>query len=80
MTLKKGANTIKLYNPIERTTDGYVFQYRNMGKMLQKATKRVSEETGKAENPITYSICEWGWNKPWKWGRTARSSAWRKNR
>lgn len=74
--LKKGNNIIKLYNPIEKTADGYVFQYRNMGKMLKKATLRVSEETQTPEKPITYSICEWGFNRPYKWGATA-GNQWR---
>ena len=28
------------------------------------------------EKKILYSICEWGWNKPWKWGGTA-GNIWR---
>ena len=74
--LKKGNNIIKLYNPIEKPADGYVFQYRNMGKMLKKATETVSKESGNTEKPITYSICEWGRNKPYIWGATA-GNQWR---
>lgn len=76
VNLKEGNNVIKLYNPIEKVSDGYVFQYRNMGKMLKKATETVSKETGNPEKPITYSICEWGFNKPYKWGATA-GNQWR---
>ena len=36
------------------------------------ATKR----TGQPEKPIVYSICEWGWNKPYQWGREA-GNLWR---
>lgn len=74
--LTEGDNIIKLYNPITSVTDGYVIQYRTMGKLLKQATERVAKETQKEEKPITYSICEWGRNRPWQWGRTA-GNQWR---
>jgi alpha-galactosidase len=41
-------------------------RYGAMGKALQ-ATGR----------PIVYSLCEWGQNKPWSWGRTVGAQLWR---
>lgn len=76
ITLNNGKNIIKLYNPLLNKADGYMYQYRYMGKMLKKATARVALESGKAERPITYSICEWGFNRPWEWGVTA-GNQWR---
>ena len=74
--LKKGLNTIKLFNPITSRFVSAKYQYRYMDKCLDEATKQVAKETGKEEKPITFSICEWGFNRPWKWGHTAGNS-WR---
>ncbi len=74
--LKKGKNTLLIHNPIGSKMDSAAKQYQNMGKELMRATKKVAEETGKPEKPICFSICEWGWNKPWKWGHTA-GNLWR---
>jgi len=41
-------------------------RYKAMGDAL-KATGR----------PIVYSLCEWGRNKPWEWGRTVGGDLWR---
>lgn len=41
-------------------------RYGAMGKALH-ATGR----------PIVYSLCEWGQNKPWTWGRTVGAQLWR---
>jgi alpha-galactosidase len=41
-------------------------RYKAMGDAL-KATGR----------PIVYSLCEWGQNKPWEWGRTVNAQLWR---
>ena len=41
-------------------------RYRAMGNAL-KATGR----------PIVFSLCEWGQNKPWEWGRTVGGNLWR---
>ncbi len=41
-------------------------RYRAMGEALA-ATGR----------PIVYSLCEWGRNKPWEWGRTVGGRLWR---
>lgn len=40
--------------------------YRKMGQAL-RATRR----------PILFSICEWGINKPWKWGAAVGGHMWR---
>ncbi|MBR3955312.1 MAG: alpha-galactosidase [Clostridia bacterium] len=74
--LKKGKNTIMIHNPIGSKMDSAAKQYANMGKELKRATKLVAEETGMPEKPITFSICEWGKNMPWKWGATA-GNLWR---
>lgn len=74
--LKKGKNSFYLSNPIGSRMDSAARQYQNMGKELMRATKKVAEETGKPEKPICFSICEWGLNRPWKWGATA-GNLWR---
>ncbi len=74
--LKAGANTVKLYNPVASRQDSAAIQYTNMGKELKKATCEYAEKTGNPERPIVYSICEWGRNLPWKWGRKA-GNLWR---
>lgn len=74
--LKNGVNTIKIFNPITSKYVSAKYQYRYMDKCLDNATKAIAEEKGIEEKPITFSICEWGFNKPWKWGHTAGNS-WR---
>lgn len=76
MRLKKGKNTLKLFNPIGTRADSAMLQYVNMGRQLKKATEKVARDTGKPEKPITFSICEWGFNQPYKWGRYA-GNLWR---
>ncbi len=74
--LQEGRNSIKIYNPIGSKADSAAFQYINMGKELARATKKYAEKTGEEEKPIVYSICEWGLNRPWRWGRQA-GNLWR---
>ncbi len=74
--LKAGANTISITNPVGSQMDSAAMQYENMGKELVKATKKFAEENNCEEKKILYSICEWGWNKPWKWGGKA-GNIWR---
>lgn len=74
--LKKGINTIKLFNPVRKRADSAMIQYQNMSKVLTETTKKVALETGQPDKPIVFSICEWGRNQPYKWGRTAGNS-WR---
>lgn len=74
--LKKGKNSIIISNPVSSRADSAAKQYRNMGAELKRATALVAQKTGKPEKPICYSICEWGLNRPWHWGRTA-GNLWR---
>lgn len=76
MRLKKGKNTLKLFNPIGTRADSAMLQYVNMGRQLKKAIEKVARDAGKPEKPITFSICEWGFNQPYKWGRYA-GNLWR---
>lgn len=76
MRLKKGKNTLKLFNPIGTRADSAMLQYVNMGRQLKKAAEKVARDAGKPEKPITFSICEWGFNQPYKWGRYA-GNLWR---
>lgn len=74
--LEAGDNTIELRNPIASKMDSAAAQYIAMGKELKRATKLFAEKNGVPEKPIVYSICEWGWNKPWRWGSEA-GNLWR---
>lgn len=74
--LKKGKNKIELFNSITSNADSEMYQYLRMGKALKNATERVAKERKKAEKPIVYSICEWGWGKPFNWGAKA-GNLWR---
>lgn len=76
VTLKKGINTLKFYNPIASRMDSAQRQYTNMGKELKRATREFAEKNGTPEKPICYSICEWGINQSWKWGAKA-GNLWR---
>ncbi|MCL2023364.1 MAG: alpha-galactosidase [Oscillospiraceae bacterium] len=76
LQLQEGTNSIKLYNPIASRQDSAAVQYRAMGDELKRAAREYAEKTGEPEKPITFSICEWGMNQPWKWGRYA-GNLWR---
>ena len=76
LRLEKGNHTLIFENPFRSKKDTYAAQYINMGKELKRATAVYAEEHGCDEKPIVYSICEWGLNKPWKWGRQA-GNLWR---
>ena len=76
ISLKKGLNTLELYNPVASKMDSAQRQYINMGNQLRRATREYAERNGVEEKPICFSICEWGWNKPWKWGHKA-GNLWR---
>jgi hypothetical protein len=69
LRLFKGSHTFYFENPFKSEKDTYAVQYMNMGKELKRATKKYATENNCKEKPIVYSICEWGFNKPWKWGR-----------
>lgn len=74
--LKKGDNTLEIRNPIASKMDSAATQYITMGKELKRATAKYAAEHGVPEKPIVFSICEWGWNKPYKWGSEA-GNLWR---
>lgn len=74
--LEEGENTIKLYNPIASRQDSAFFQYKLMGSELKRATREYAEKNSVPEKKIVYSICEWGRNRPWKWGAEA-GNLWR---
>ncbi len=76
INLKAGKNTISITNPVASPMDSAAMQYEKMGRELVKATKKYAEENNCEEKKILYSICEWGWNKPWKWGGKA-GNIWR---
>ncbi|MBQ6380463.1 MAG: alpha-galactosidase [Clostridia bacterium] len=66
--LQQGENRIELSNPIVNRSDAAFLQYARMGKALQKATE--------GKKPIVFSICEWGFNRPYFWGAKA-GNMWR---
>ena len=74
--LNAGVNTISIANPVGSQMDSAAMQYEKMGRELKRATKKFAEENNCEEKKIAYSICEWGWNKPWKWGGKA-GNVWR---
>ncbi|MCL2508080.1 MAG: alpha-galactosidase [Oscillospiraceae bacterium] len=74
--LEAGTNGIKLHNPVASRRDSAALQYTNMGRELVRAAKEYAEKTGEPERKICYSICEWGLNFPWQWGRQA-GNLWR---
>ena len=74
--LDEGENTIELVNPVGSKADSAAIQYKLMGRELKRATKKFAEENGTEEKPIIFSICEWGFNRPWKWGAEA-GNLWR---
>ncbi len=76
VNLKAGVNTISITNPVGSAMDSAARQYEKMGQELARATKKYAEENNCEEKKILYSICEWGRNKPWKWGGKA-GNIWR---
>lgn len=67
ITVKKGKNIIKLFNPVCTRADSAYIQYKRMGEELKNAS---------FERKITYSICEWGKNTPEDWAWNA-GNLWR---
>ena len=74
--MESGDNLIKLCNPIATRADCMFLQYKRMGDALREASKEWALFSESEEKPITYSICEWGFNKPWHWGSKA-GNMWR---
>lgn len=76
LPLRRGCNTVRIYNPIASRFDSAAYQYARMGRELQKAAVEYAARTGLPEKKITYSICEWGLHMPWRWGAGA-GNLWR---
>ena len=76
ITLKEGNNIISLTNPVGSEMDSAAILYERMGKELKRATKEYAEKNNCDEKKIVFSICEWGKNRPWKWGGSA-GNIWR---
>ena len=74
--LSAGINTVEFCNPVGSKADSAALQYELMGRELKRAAKQYAEKTGAKEKPIVFSLCEWGFNRPWKWGRQA-GNLWR---
>lgn len=74
--LLEGENLVSFSNPVGSRMDSAAVQYKLMGRELKRATKEYAEKNGTEEKPIVYSICEWGLNKPFKWGMEA-GNLWR---
>ena len=67
--LNEGVNSIKIYNPIGTKEDSAHILYKRMSDALVRQTARYANEMDAEVKPIGYSICEWGRNNPYKWGR-----------
>lgn len=76
ITLDEGHNSIEFANPVGSKSDSAAIQYKLMGRELKRATKEYAEKNNLPEKPIVFSICEWGFRRPWKWGREA-GNLWR---
>lgn len=76
ISLKEGKNVISLTNPVGSEFDSAAILYERMGKELKRATKEFAEKNNCEEKKILFSICEWGKNRPWKWGGSA-GNIWR---
>lgn len=66
--LQEGENEIEISNPIVNRSDAAFLQYLRMSKALKNATE--------GKKPIVFSICEWGFNRPYIWGAKA-GNMWR---
>lgn len=76
VSLKAGSNSILIHNPVRSRMDSAAKQYRNMGLLLKAAAEAQAQKEGRPVKPICFSICEWGLNRPWKWGQSA-GNLWR---
>lgn len=76
VTLSAGKNSVKIFNPIKVRADSAMLQYRKMGQCLIKAAEKVAKANNTEPKYITFSLCEWGVNSPYKWGATA-GNLWR---
>lgn len=62
------------YIPFDNVTQENV--YGRYARMADAIAQRVSDGTD--EQPFWFSLCEWGWQEPWIWGRRLGQS-WRIN-
>ena len=74
--LRQGRNVVELGNPVANARDSAAIQYRKMSRCLKAAVAERAAERGEAPKPILFSICEWGFRKPWLWGASA-GNMWR---
>ena len=74
--LKKGQNSLQLFNPIKNKATCDMLQYQEVFRAVMQATKDVAEETGKPEKKIVFSICEGNQGNPHLWGKSA-GNLWR---
>ena len=74
--LEAGENSLLISNPVGSRMDSAAKQYRNMALLLRSAAEAQAEKEGRPVKPICFSICEWGLNRPWKWG-TSAGNLWR---
>jgi alpha-galactosidase len=63
--LKAGKNTIKFFNTMTEK-DNAVALYSRMSTALKKA---YDESSRPDKRQVVLSICEWGSNEPWTWGK-----------
>jgi len=55
-------------------------KYDNCNNQLRPAIERyqaMGEALAATGRPIVFSLCEWGQNKPWEWGRFVGGELWR---
>lgn len=74
--LRSGDNEIILSNPVVTRADSAYIQYKRMGQELKNASEAWAMFTHTESKPITFSICEWGFSKPYNWGAKA-GNMWR---
>ena len=49
----------------------------NEGRPAVERYKAMGDALRATGRPIVYSLCEWGANRPWEWGRSAGGQLWR---
>ena len=49
----------------------------NQGRPAFERYKAMGDALKATSRPIVYSLCEWGQNKPWEWGRQVGGQLWR---
>ncbi|HLA90059.1 MAG TPA: glycoside hydrolase family 27 protein [Gemmatimonadaceae bacterium] len=49
----------------------------NQGRPAFERYKAMGDALKATGRPIVYSLCEWGQNKPWEWGRQVGGQLWR---